>query len=81
MSKYQVGDHVTLKKGHPCGTNDWIILRTGVDIKLACAGCQRVVWLKRTEFNKRLRKIQNEEGKFVSIVHFEREEEKDELEK
>lgn len=77
MSKYQVGDHVTLKKGHPCGTNDWQILRTGVDIKLSCTGCQKIVWLKRTEFDKRIRKIQNQEGKFVSIVHFQREEEND----
>ena len=24
---YEVGDVVTLKKGHPCGSKDWEILR------------------------------------------------------
>ena len=26
---YEVGDVVTLKKGHPCGSRDWEILRVG----------------------------------------------------
>lgn len=75
MNKYRVGDHVRLKKSHPCGSNDWLILRTGVDIKLSCTGCNKIIWLKRRDFNKRVRKIRNKEGKFVSIVHFEREDE------
>lgn len=71
--KYQVGDIITLKKGHPCGENKWEILRTGADIKLRCLGCEKVVWLPRIDFDKRIRKIQDANGKFVSIVHFERE--------
>lgn len=71
--KYQVGDIITLKKGHPCGENKWEILRTGADIKLRCLGCEKVVWLPRIDFDKRIRKIQDINGKFVSIVHFERE--------
>lgn len=69
--KYKVGDIITLKKGHPCGENRWEILRTGADIKLRCLGCDRITWMSRFDFNKRLRKIQNQEGKFVSIVHYE----------
>ncbi len=69
--KYRVGDHVTLKKGHPCGENHWEILRTGVDIKLECLGCHRQIWLPRMDFHKRLRKIQTPEGKWISIVHYE----------
>lgn len=65
---YRVGDIVTLKKGHPCGENKWKILRTGVDIKLECLGCSRVVWLTRIEFEKRVRKIEVD-GKFISIIH------------
>lgn len=72
--KYKVNDIITLKKGHPCGENKWQILRTGADIKLKCLGCDRTVWLTRLEFNKRIRKIQTKEGKFVSIVHYEPEE-------
>lgn len=74
MAKYILNDIVTLKKGHPCGENKWKVLRTGIDIKLECLGCQKQVWLTRVEFEKRLRKIQNQQGKFVSIVNFEREE-------
>lgn len=69
--KYKVNDIVTLKKGHPCGENKWEILRTGADIKLKCLGCNKIVWLTRLEFNKRIRKIQDKNGKFVSIVHYE----------
>lgn len=72
MSKYILGDEVTLKKGHPCGENHWKILRTGVDVKLQCLGCDKQIWLTRLEFEKRLRKIKDENGKFVSIVNFER---------
>lgn len=73
--KYRVDDIVTLKKGHPCGENKWKILRTGLDIKLECMGCGRMVWLSRIDFEKRIRKIQNKDGKFISIVHYEPEEE------
>lgn len=69
--KYKVNNIVTLKKGHPCGENKWEILRTGADIKLKCLGCDKIVWLTRLEFNKRIRKIQDKNGKFVSIVHYE----------
>ncbi|MDU5998923.1 MAG: DUF951 domain-containing protein, partial [Finegoldia magna] len=31
----------------------------------------KIVWLTRLEFNKRIRKIQDKNGKFVSIVHYE----------
>lgn len=70
MINYRVGNVVALKKGHPCGTNAWIIRRTGTEIKLECAGCGREVWMDRPTFHKSLRKIQNKEGKFVSILHY-----------
>lgn len=36
---YEVGDVVTLKKGHPCGSKEWEILRVGADFRLKCMGC------------------------------------------
>ena len=36
---YDVGDIVTLKKGHPCGSKEWEILRVGADFRLKCMGC------------------------------------------
>lgn len=73
MLEYEVGDIVTLKKGHPCGTNEWEIVRTGADIKLKCNGCQRLIWVSRIDFEKRVRKIK-EGDKFISIVHHHKEE-------
>ena len=69
MLYYGVGDIVTMKKGHPCGENEWEILRTGVDIKLKCTGCERVIWMSRIDFEKRVRKIKDGD-KFISIVHY-----------
>ena len=31
--EYTLGDHVIMKKGHPCGSNNWEIVRLGADIK------------------------------------------------
>ncbi len=73
MLYYKVGDQVTLKKGHPCGENKWEVLRTGVDIKLKCMGCERQIWLTRIEFEKRVRKILVDD-KWISIVHHKPEE-------
>ena len=68
MLYYEVGDIVTMKKGHPCGENQWIIKRKGVDMRLECLGCQRDLWMKRRDFEKRVRKIKVDD-KFISIVH------------
>ena len=57
VNKFNIGDVVQLKKGHPCGENKWEILRTGVDMKLKCLGCDRQIWISRIDFNKRVRKI------------------------
>lgn len=51
----KIGDKVTLKKGHPCGANEWEITRVGADIGLVCAGCGRKVMLSRADFDKRYR--------------------------
>jgi len=55
--KFDVGDIVSLKKGHPCGENKWEVMRTGVDFRLKCLGCDRQIWMPRMEFEKRVRKI------------------------
>lgn len=44
---FAVGDVVTLKKAHPCGSHDWDILRTGADFRLRCRGCGRQVMVAR----------------------------------
>ena len=59
---YTLGDRVVLKKGHPCGTNDWEIVRLGADIKLKCTGCGRLIFIPRIEFNKKINKVMAKEN-------------------
>ncbi len=54
---YHIGDKVILKKGHPCGTNQWEIIRVGADFKLKCTGCGRIVMVPRKTFEKSLKKV------------------------
>lgn len=63
-NNYNLGSIVIMKKGHPCGTNEWKIIRIGADIKIKCLGCGRSIMMPRIEFNKKLKKIiggQNDE--------------------
>ena len=48
----------------------------GADMKIKCLGCGKSIWLKRIDFDKKIRKIQNKDGKMVSIVNYDPEEEK-----
>ncbi|MDD3391938.1 MAG: DUF951 domain-containing protein [Bacilli bacterium] len=57
MKEYKLGSIVIMKKSHPCGTNEWEIVKTGADIKIQCCNCKRIVMLNRIEFNKKLKKV------------------------
>jgi len=46
-----------MKKPHPCGFNEWEIVRLGADIKLKCTNCNRVIMISRIDFNKKLKKV------------------------
>ncbi len=59
---YGLGTKVVMKKQHPCGSNEWEIIRLGADIKIKCLKCNRTIFMPRIEFNKKLKKIINEEG-------------------
>lgn len=50
--EFQIGDIVKLKKAHPCGTNEWEILRVGMDFRLKCVGCGRQVMVPRKMIEK-----------------------------
>lgn len=53
----KVGDIIITKKTHPCGNDRWQILRTGMDIRIKCLGCDRQLMLPRTSLEKRIKKI------------------------
>ena len=59
---YKLNDKIIMKKGHPCGTNEWQIIRLGVDIKIKCIHCNREIMMDRLEFEKKLRRIIDEEN-------------------
>lgn len=54
---YALGDIVSLKKPHPCGTNQWEIIRLGMDIRIKCCGCGHSVLMPRATFEKRLKHV------------------------
>lgn len=54
---YKLGSIVTMKKEHPCGTNEWEIIRVGADIKIKCRKCGRTIMMPRIEFNRKLKKV------------------------
>ena len=62
INSYKIGDNVIMKKGHPCGTNLWKIIRTGADIKIQCLECNRIIMMTRVEFNKKIKKVLNDEN-------------------
>ena len=52
---FQVGEVIKMKKPHPCGTNEWKLLRVGMDFRLRCNGCGRQVMLPRKIVEKNFR--------------------------
>ena len=54
---YEVGDIVTLKKVHPCGSRDWEILRVGADFRLKCTGCGHQIMVPRKMVEKNTKNL------------------------
>ena len=59
--EYQVGDIVTLKKQHPCGSRQWEILRVGADFRLKCQGCGHQIMTPRRQAEKNIKEIINKQ--------------------
>lgn len=58
----QLGDVLTLKKGHPCGENRWLVLRVGADLRLRCMGCNHEIMLPRMKVEKSIRSQRHPEN-------------------
>lgn len=54
---FEVGQLIRMKKPHPCGENRWEILRTGMDFRLRCTGCERQVMVPRKLVEKRFKEF------------------------
>jgi hypothetical protein len=53
----QVNDVVRLRKKHPCGGDEWQVVRAGADIRIRCLKCQRFVLLEREIFERRMKAL------------------------
>ncbi len=51
----RLGDIIRLKKPHPCGSREWIVVRLGADIGIKCLKCQHAVMLERVVLVRRIK--------------------------
>lgn len=55
--KLLLGDVVRTRKTHPCGGDQWEIVRLGADIGLRCLRCDRKVLMPRAKLERRIREF------------------------
>ena len=56
----QVGDVLTMKKQHPCGANEMLVMRSGMDFRLRGIGCGREFMVPRSKIEKSIKRIKRE---------------------
>ncbi|MFT8318094.1 MAG: DUF951 domain-containing protein [Sporolactobacillus sp.] len=54
---FTLNDVVEMKKAHPCGANQWKIIRMGADIRIKCQQCGHSVLMPRSEFQKKIKRV------------------------
>ncbi len=57
MFELKLNDIILTKKNHPCGNNEFQILRTGADYKIKCTKCGKIILIDDTTLQKRIKKI------------------------
>lgn len=58
----RLNDILTMKKAHPCGSNRWVVLRTGADLRLRCMGCGHEMMIPRFKIEKNIRSVERTEN-------------------
>ena len=53
----QVRDILSMKNEHPCGSKQWLVLRSGMDFRLRCLGCGHEIMTPRGKAEKNIRQI------------------------
>ena len=53
----RVGDLLVMKKAHPCGEKNFLVLRVGADFKIRCTKCGREVMVPRNRIEKSIKSI------------------------
>ena len=57
----RLNDILEMKKPHPCGGKDFIVLRSGMDFRIKCQKCGRELMIPRIKAEKNIRKVIREE--------------------
>ena len=57
----RVGDILTMKKPHPCGAKEFLVLRSGMDFRIRCTGCGHEVMAPRRKLEKSIKRMITEE--------------------
>lgn len=50
-------DILVMKKAHPCGSKEWLVMRTGMDFRMRCCGCGHEILQPRSKAEKNIRQI------------------------
>ncbi len=58
----RINDRLQMKKTHPCGSREMLVLRTGMDFRLRCTGCGREFLVPRLKIEKNIKKIIRQDG-------------------
>ena len=53
ITNVNVGDIIRMKKKHPCGSDEWEVLRIGADFRLKCVGCGHQIMTPRKNVEKK----------------------------
>jgi hypothetical protein len=65
LPEIRLDDVIRLRKPHPCGGSDWLVVRIGADIGIKCLGCGRRILLPRRELARRMKTYVRKDGRDV----------------
>ena len=51
------GDVIRLKKPHPCGSDNWVVVRLGADIGIVCLKCRHRILIPRSALERRIKEF------------------------
>ena len=57
LPELQLNDLLRLRKPHPCGSYEWVVVRLGADIGLECRNCGRRILVPRRKLARSLKAI------------------------
>lgn len=53
----RLNDILEMKKEHPCGCKQFLVLRAGMDFRIRCVKCEREVMVPRVKIEKSIKKV------------------------